>query len=98
MADFEMLKQAEDEQPVVTKGRSNRFRLFVGLGILGAVVIFFLGFVIGYFAMKARASDSPVVVPTCISPVKVSPTKKVEELHKWMVNSLTAESVEEFSR
>ena len=92
-------KHVEEDRP------PNRFRLFVGLGILGAVVIFFLGFVIGYFATKAGASESPAMVPTC--PVNVLPTtsptgkgdeSKYKQLHEMMVDSLTAEKVEEFSR
>lgn len=101
-----MLKQSEAEKHVEEDRPPNRFRLFVGLGILGAaVVIFFLGFVIGYFAMKAGASESPAMVPTC--PVNVLPTtsptgkgdeSKYKQLHEMMVDSLTAEKVEEFSR
>ena len=92
-------KHVEEDRP------PNRFRLFVGLGILGAVVIFFLGFVIGYFATKVGASESPAMVPTC--PVNVLPTtsptgkgdeSKYKQLHEMMVDSLTAENVEEFSR
>ena len=108
MAEFEMLNQLEAGH--VEEDRSpNRFRLYVGLGILGAVVIFFIGFVIGYYAMKAGASESPTMVPTC--PVNVLPTtspttsptgkgdeSKYKQLHEMMVDSLTAEKVEEFSR
>ena len=93
-------KHVEEDRP------PNRFRLFVGLGILGAVVIFFfLGFVIGYFATKTGASESPAMVLTC--PVNVLPTtsptgkgdeSKYKQLHEMMVDSLTAENVEEFSR
>ena len=99
-----MLNQAEARN-VEEDRPSNRFRLFVGLGILGAVVIFFLGFVIGFFATKAGASESPAMVSTC--PVNVLPTtsptgkgdeSKYKQLHEMMVDSLTAENVEEFSR
>lgn len=92
-------KHVEEDRP------PNRFRLFVGLGILGAVMIFFLGFVIGYFATKAGASESSAMVTTC--PVNVLPTtsptgkgdeSKYKQLHEMMVDSLTAENVEEFSR
>ena len=105
MAEFIMLKQSEAEKHVEEDRPPNRFRLYVGLGILGAVVIFFIGFVIGYFAMKAGASESPAMVPTC--PVNVLPTtsptgkgdeSKYKQLHEMMVDSLTAENVEEFSR
>ena len=104
MAEVEMLNQleaghVEEDRP------PNRFRLYVGLGILGAVGIFFIGFLIGYFAMKACASESPAKVTTC--PVNVLPTtsptgkgdeSKYKQLHEMMVDSLTAENVEEFSR
>lgn len=105
MAEFIMLKQSEAEKHVEEDRPPNRFRLYVGLGILGAVGIFFIGFVIGYFAMKAGASESPAMVPTC--PVNVLPTtsptgkgdeSKYKQLHEMMVDSLTAENVEEFSR
>lgn len=108
MAEFEMLNQLEARH-VEEDRPPNRFRLYVGLGILGAVVIFFIGFVIGYYATKAGASESPAMVPT--SPVNVLPTtspttsptgkgdeSKYKQLHEMMVDSLTAEKVEEFSR
>lgn len=104
MAEFEMLNQLEAGH-VKEDRPPNRFRLYVGLGILGAVVIFFIGFVIGYYAMKAGASESPTMVPIC--PVNVLPTtsptgkgdeSKYKQLHEMMVDSLTAEKVEEFSR
>lgn len=105
MAELVRLNQLEAERHVEEDRPPNRFRLYVGLGILGAVVIFFLGFVIGYFAMKAGASESPAMVLTC--PVNVLPTtsptgkgdeSKYKQLHEMMVDSLTAENVEEFSR
>ena len=106
MAESETFNLSGAEKHVEEDRPPNRFRLFVGLGILGAaVVIFFLGFVIGYFAMKAGASESPAMVPTC--PVNVLPTtsptgkgdeSKYKQLHEMMVDSLTAENVEEFSR
>ena len=105
MAELVRLNQLEAERHVEEDRPQSRFRLYVGLGILGAVVIFFIGFVIGYYAMKAGASESPAMVPTC--PVNVLPTtsptgkgdeSKYKQLHEMMVDSLTAEKVEEFSR
>lgn len=105
MAELVKLNQSKVERHVEEDRPPNRFRLYVGLGILGAVVIFFLGFVIGYFATKAGPSESPAMVPT--GPVNVLPTtsptgkgdeSKYKQLHEMMVDSLTAENVEEFSR
>ena len=77
------------------KRRTNRFRCLLALGILVGVVIFFVGFVIGYFAMKARTSESP-------SGKDETEGKNGEynykKYHEQVVNSLMAESVEEFSR
>ena len=125
MAELVRLNQLEAERHVEEDRPPNRFRLYVGLGILGAVVIFLLGFVIGYFATKAGPSESPAMVPTSpvnvlpttspsespamvpTSPVNVLPTtsptgkgdeSKYKQLHEMMVDSLTAENVEEFSR
>ena len=82
------------------KRRTNRFWCLVALGIVAAIVIFFVGFLIGYFATKARTSESQQ------SPK--SPEKKEEntgkgtydyqKYHEQAVDSLTAESVEAFSR
>ena len=75
------------------KRRANRFWCLVALGILVALVIFFVGFLIGYFAKKARTSET------------VNPSSKREngeydykKYHEQAVNTLTAESVEKFSR
>ena len=86
------------EGPV--KRRTNRFWCLVALGIVAAIVIFFVGFLIGYFATKARTSESPK------SPEKQEETKgkgensgsDYKKYHEQAVNSLTAESVEAFSR
>lgn len=40
----------------------NWFWLYVGFGILGVVVIFFIGFVIGYYVMKVGVSEFFVMV------------------------------------
>ena len=82
------------EEPV--NRSKSRFWWFVALGIFAAVVIFFVGFVIGYFAMKARASESPES-PKCPSKGKIEESD-YKQFHERMVNSLTAENVEEFSR
>ena len=74
------------------KRRANRFWCLVALGVLVALVIFFVGFLIGYFA-KARTSE------TVSSPGKrESGEYDYKKYHEQAVNSLTAESVEAFSR
>ena len=40
------------------KRRTNSFWCLVALGILVALVILFVGFVIGYFTKKARTSET----------------------------------------
>ena len=75
------------------KRRTNRFWCLVALGILVALVIFFVGFLISYFAKKARTSET----------ANSSGKRENEEYyytkyHEQAVNSLTAESVEAFSR
>ena len=77
------------------KRRANRFWCLLALGIFAAVVIFFVGFVIGYFAMKARTSESPSVKDVTEGGNGEYNYKKY---HEQAVNSLRAESVEEFSR
>ncbi|KAJ7371544.1 hypothetical protein OS493_024884 [Desmophyllum pertusum] len=81
------------DEPI--KGRSNRFWCLVALGIFAAVVIFFVGFVIGYFSMKARTSESP---DSSGKDETKNGESSYKEYHEQMVNSLKAESVEEFSR
>ena len=86
------------DRPV--KRRTNRFWCLVALGIVATIVIFFVGFLIGYFATKARTSESPQ------SPEKKEDTKgkgknsgsDYKKYHERAVDSLTAESVEAFSR
>ena len=83
------------DEPI--KRRSNRVWCLVALGIFAAVVIFFVGFVIGYFAMKARMSESQVDSSGKDETKNGKPTS-YKQYHEQMVNSLKAESVEEFSR
>ena len=75
------------------KRRANRFWCLVALGVLVALVIFFVGFLIGYFAKKARTSE------TVSSPGKREDGEyDYNKYHEQAVNVLTAESVEAFSR
>ena len=78
------------------KGRTNRFWCLVTLGIFVAVVIFFVGFAIGYVAMKARTSESPDSSGKD-EPKNGKPTG-YKQYHEQMVNSLKVETVEEFAR
>ncbi|KAL9983847.1 hypothetical protein ACROYT_G006087 [Oculina patagonica] len=80
-----------------TKRRTNRFWCQLALGIFAAVVIFFVGFVIGYFAMKARTSELPASSGKDETKGK-NGEYNYKKYHEQMVNSLRAESVEEFSR
>ena len=79
------------------KRRTNRFWCLVTLATLAAIVIFFIGFLIGYFAMKARTSET-------LDSSRKDETKgkngeaDYKKYHEQAVNSLRAESVEEFSR
>ena len=82
------------DEPI--KRRTNRVWCLVALGIFVAVVIFFVGFVIGYFAMKARMSESPD--SSGKDETKNGEPTSYKQYHEQMVNSLKAESVEEFSR
>ena len=73
--------------------RTNRFWCLVALGIFVALVIFFVGFLIGYFAKKSGTRET----------VNSSGKRENEEYdykkyHEHAANSLTAESVEAFSR
>jgi len=79
------------------KRRTNRFWCLVALGILVALVIFFVGFLIGYFAMKARTSESPSSSEKEETIAKNS-RSDYKKYHEQAVNSLTVESVEVFSR
>ena len=79
-----------------TKRRTKRFWCLLALGIFAAIVIFFVGFVIGYFAMKARASESPTSSGN--DETKKNGESDYKKYHEQVVNSLRAESVEEFSR
>ena len=85
-------------KPVKTKRRTKRFYCVLALGILGAVVLFFLGFIIGYFAMKGSSESTP----TDSSGNDESKAKNGEynykKYHEQLVDSLQAESVEEFAR
>lgn len=91
MASEEKFDLSSDE-PV--KRRTNRFWCLVALTIVAAIVIFSVGFLIGYFAMKAGTSESPET--------KGQNTENSEsdykKYHEQAVNTLTAESVEVFSR
>ena len=75
------------------KKRTNRFWWLVALGVLVALVIFFVGFVIGYFAKKARTIET-----VSSSGKRENGEYDYKKYHEQAVNSLTAESVEAFSR
>ena len=75
------------------KKRRNRFWCLVALGVLVALVIFFVGFLIGYFAKKARASET-----VSSSGKGENGENDYKKYHEQAVNLLTAESVEAFSR
>ena len=78
---------------IPVKRRKTRFWCLVALRVLVALVIFFVGFLIGYFVKKARTSE------TVSSPGKrKSGEYEYKKYHDQAVNSLTAESVEAFSR
>ena len=94
MASKEKFDLTNDE-PV--QRRSNRFWCLVVLGIVAALVIFFVGFLIGYFAMKARTNESPSSTEKDETKGKNSGSD-YKKYHEQAVNSLTAESVEVFSR
>ena len=79
------------------KWRTNRFWGLLALGIFAAIVIFFVGFVIGYFATKARASESPTSSGKDETKGN-NGESDYKKYHEQAVNSLRAESVEEFSR
>ena len=83
------------EQPI--KRRTNRFWRLLALGIVAAIVIFFIGFLIGYFAMKAGTSESPTSSGNDETKGK-NGESDYKKYHEQVVNSLRAESVEEFSR
>ena len=82
-------------QPV--KRRTNRVWCLVVLGTVAALVIFFVGFLIGYFAMKARTNESPNSTEKEETKGKNSESD-YKKYHEQAVNTLTAESVEAFSR
>ena len=94
MASREKFDLTSDE-PV--KRRTNRFWCLVALGIVAAIVVFFVGFLIGYFAVKARTSESPSSSEKEETKGKNSGSD-YKKYHEHAVNSLTAESVEVFSR
>lgn len=75
------------------KRRTNRFWCLVALGILVALVIFFVGFLIGYFAKKVPTSKT-----VNSSGKSENGEYDYKKYHEQAVNSLTAESVEAFSR
>ena len=83
------------DQPI--KRRTKRFWCLLALGIFAAIVIFFLGFLIGYVAMKARTSESPTSSGKDETKGK-NGESDYKKYHEQVVNSLRAESVEEFSR
>ena len=83
------------DEPV--KRRTNRFWCLVALGIFAALLIFFIGFLIGYFAMKARTSET--VNSSGKDEIKGKNSEsEYKKYHQQAVNTLTAESVEAFSR
>lgn len=82
------------EEPI--KRRTKRFYCIVALGILAAIVIFFIGFIIGYFAVKARTSDSQT--DSSDKGSGKGTNGEYKQYHEQLVNSLRAESVEEFSQ
>lgn len=82
------------EQPV--KRRTNHLYCMIALVILIAIVIFFVGFIVGYFAVKAKSSDS---TPTDSSDKdRKRGSDEYKQYHEQFVGSLKAESVEAFSR
>ena len=86
------------EKPV-KRQRTKRFYCVVALAVIAAILIFFVGFIIGYFAMKARTSDSPEKDSSGKRQQNKGPTKsEYKKYHEQVVNSLKAESVEAFSR
>jgi len=80
------------EKPL-KKGKSRFYRL-VALGILVGIAIFFLGFVIGYFAMKAQVSEPSL---TESSGTRKDSRHVYKQYHEQMVDSLNADSVKKFS-
>ena len=85
------------EKPV-KRQRTKRFYCVVALAVIAAIVIFFTGFIIGYFAMKARTGDSPEKDLSGKGEKKGPPKGEYKQYHEQVVNSLKAESVEAFSR
>ena len=84
------------EQPI--KRGTKRFWCLLALGIVAAIVIFFLGFLIGYVAMKARTSESPTSSGGKDETKGTNSESDYKKYHEQVVNSLRAKSVEEFSR
>lgn len=76
------------------KRRKNRSYCIVALGVVIGIVIFFLGFIIGYFAMKAHVSEPS---PTESSGTRKDSKRVYEQYHEQMVDSLKADGVEKFS-
>ena len=95
MASREKLELTTDKP---AKRRTNRFWCLVALGVVAALVIFFLGFLIGYFAMKARTSESPAETKVTKEKNRENGESDYKQYHEQAVNTLTAESVEAFSR
>lgn len=84
------------EKPVKRGARTKRLYCLVALGVLTAIVIFFIGFIIGYFAMKAQTSDSSK--DSSDKGDSKGTNGEYKQYHEQLVNTLKAESVEEFSR
>lgn len=83
MADSYVLKEYKKQKP------TRRDICIIGLKVLVLIIVFFIGFIIGYFAVsKSDHSTTP----------NKGAVDNTEALHDRLVSSLQAESLEHFSR
>ena len=83
MADSYVLKEYKKQKP------TRRDICIIGLKVLVLLIVFFIGFIIGYFAMsKSDHSTTP----------NKGAVDNTEALHDRLVSSLQAERLEHFSR
>ena len=86
------------EQPVKRTTRTKRFYCVVAAAVIAAIAIFFIGFIIGYFAMKAGSSKTSSNDSGGKKHGHKEPKTDYKRYHEQAVNALNTESVEKFSR
>ena len=86
------------EQPVKRTTRTKRFNCVVAAAVIAAIAIFFIGFIIGYFSMKAGSSKKSSNDLGGKKHGHKEPKTDYKRYHEQAVNALNAESVEKFSR